>query len=69
MDEGCNLGQARVTGHTNSGLWLDVDEIDDDADVFIPFSQIHDDSEVYKKTSEPGDLIVKSWLAEQRGWV
>lgn len=33
---------------------------------WVPKSQIHDDSEVYKKGQE-GDLIVKSWWAEQNG--
>lgn len=37
---------------------------------WIPYSQIHDDSEVFEgvKVGEVGKLVVKQWLAEQRGW-
>lgn len=35
---------------------------------WIPQSQIHEDSEVFKPGTE-GDLIVARWFAEQRGWV
>lgn len=41
-----------------------------DKEIWIPDSQIHDDSEVYMST-KPGDsgkLVVTNWLAEQRGW-
>lgn len=37
--------------------------------VWVPKSQIHDDSEVYSKASGEGggDLVVSTWWAEQRG--
>lgn len=35
--------------------------------VWVPKSQIHDDSEVYSKASGGGTLIVTRWWAEQRG--
>lgn len=35
---------------------------------FIPKSQIHDDSEVYKKHMS-GKLIINEWFAEKKGWV
>lgn len=35
--------------------------------VWIPKSQVHDDSLVYKKGDE-GTLIVTNWFAKQRGW-
>lgn len=34
---------------------------------WIPKSQIHDDSDLWKE-GQDGDLVVKSWLAEQKGW-
>jgi len=34
----------------------------------IPFSQIHDDSEIFKANQPAGKLVVTLWLAEQRGW-
>lgn len=41
--------------------------IDDDL-VWIPKSQVHDTSEVWKE-GQTGDLVVKRWFAEQRGWL
>lgn len=35
-------------------------------EVWIPQSQIHDDSEVYGK-GHTGTLIVSRWIAEQKG--
>jgi len=35
---------------------------------WIPQSQIHDDSEVWKKGDE-GELVVTQWIAEQKGLV
>lgn len=34
--------------------------------VWIPQSQIHDDSEV-SKLGDEGDLIITQWIAEQKG--
>lgn len=34
--------------------------------VWIPQSQVHDDSEVSKRGDE-GDLIISQWIAEQKG--
>lgn len=38
-----------------------------DEPVWIPFSQVDDDSEVYQKGDE-GTLIVSDWWAEKEGW-
>jgi hypothetical protein len=35
-------------------------------DVWVPKSQVHDDSEVYKKDTD-GTLIVSRWWADQKG--
>ena len=37
-------------------------------EIWIPKSQITDDSEVYKADTE-GDLVITEWLAEQKGLV
>jgi hypothetical protein len=37
----------------------------DGRDVWIPKSQIDDDSEVYEKGTE-GELVVSQWIAEQK---
>lgn len=46
----------------------EFDEIEGEIDVWIPKSQIDDDSEVYKLKTE-GTLIVTEWFAEQKGWL
>lgn len=38
-----------------------------DEDQWIPFSQIHDDSEVYTR-GDSGTLIINTWFAELKGW-
>ena len=35
---------------------------------WVPKSQVHDDSEVYKE-GDRGTLIISGWLAEQKGWI
>ena len=40
----------------------------DDAEHWIPQSQIDDDSEVYQKGDE-GKLVITRWIAEQKGLV
>ena len=37
-------------------------------EVWVPKSQIDDDSEVYSLKSGPGKLLVTAWLARQKGW-
>lgn len=63
-----SMGHAEVKGSTPSGLWLQIDDLSG-PDVFIPYKHIHDDSEVYREDSEPGELVITEWLAEQRGWL
>jgi len=35
---------------------------------WIPYSVIHDNSEVYEEGDE-GDMIIKEWFAKKKGWV
>jgi len=60
------LGQARVLDDRGKALLVRVAEVDDKP-IWIPKSGIHDDSEVWKADQE-GELVVKDWLAEKRGW-
>lgn len=39
----------------------------DDQEVWVPKSQIEDESEVYRKGHE-GTLVVTDWFAKQKGW-
>lgn len=59
------------TAKRDSGKALLVVIPDLDDEVWIPHSQIHDDSEVYGmgEDEREGTLVVKKWFAEQRGWM
>lgn len=50
--------KALLVNHENEEAW-------------IPMSQIHDDSEIYKKgqVGETGILAIPEWLAEKKGWL
>lgn len=37
--------------------------------VWCPYNAIHDDSEVYDHENNSGELVVKSWFAEKKGWM
>jgi hypothetical protein len=35
---------------------------------WIPYSAIHDDSEVYKN-GHSGELVLHDWFCEKKGWI
>jgi hypothetical protein len=41
-----------------------------DREVFVPLSQIQDDSEIYEasEVGDEGNLVVPAWLAIREGW-
>lgn len=45
-----------------------VEAPDFDEAVWVPQSQVDDESEVYKRGTT-GTLIVSDWFAEQQGWI
>lgn len=54
---------------SGKSLLINIPEIDTEP-VWVPKSQIHDDSEVYDVGEHRhGKLVVTDWLAEQREWV
>lgn len=59
-------GEVRVIRSTEKALL--VDYAGDQQ--WIPLSQIHDDSEIYKsdQIDVVGDLVLPQWLAENLGW-
>ena len=67
MSDGASyeVGEVTVTSATDKGLWVDRGGEQE----FYPFSQIHDDSEIYsaKQKGETGTLIITEWLATERG--
>jgi hypothetical protein len=66
--EGVRLGVARVSHATAKALLLTFDDLDGEKH-WVPKSAIHDDSEVYKDDSEPGELVVHEWFAHQQEWL
>lgn len=42
--------------------------VSDETERWIPKSQIHDNSEVWK-VGDQGDLVITEWLAEKEGWL
>ena len=65
-DEGFEV-EVTVRHKTEKAL-LVADE--DGEEHWIPFSQIHDDSEIYEnsKKGDSGKLVVHEWLAKKIGW-
>lgn len=48
---------------------LHVFVVDTGDEVWIPKSQIHDDSDVYSRDTSPGTITITRWIAEQKGIV
>lgn len=62
-DETVDLEDVEVLQESDKALRVRVEgEV-----VWIPKSQIHDDSEVYSLKSSPGAMKVTRWIAEQKG--
>lgn len=61
---GARLGIVSSIRETDKAL-LVMDE--EGIETWLPKSQIHDDSEVWK-VNQKGELIVSQWYAEQKGW-
>jgi hypothetical protein len=53
-------------GETDKAILVNVPDLDDE--VWVPKSQLDDDSEVYKLGTD-GTLVVSDWLAEKKGWL
>ena len=65
-EPGYEVGQAGASWETDDAVQFAVDGV---GVMWIPKSQIHDDSEVWKRGQEPGMLVVTQWLAERKGWI
>lgn len=57
----------KVLRETQKALLVESDELNE-TEVWIPKSQIHDNSEVWKSSQE-GKMAVTQWLARKNGWV
>ncbi len=66
-DEGVSLGNCTtrlVTARAVLVLTPDFGE------QWIPLSNLHDDSDIYgmSRKGDAGDVVIKSWFAEKKGW-
>lgn len=69
-DDGFEIDDVEAVRATDDALLCKSEtlrELEGEDEVWIPRSQIHDDSEVYE-ADHVGKLIVSSWLARQRNW-
>jgi hypothetical protein len=57
--------EVRCLGKTPGGA-LKLKRLDDDRVFFVPYSVVHDDSEVFKQ-GDVGKLVIQTWWAEQNG--
>lgn len=62
-DEGVVFEDALIKHVTDKGGALI--RFDDGEEVWIPTSQIHDDSDIWKK-GESGKLVLTAWICEQK---
>ena len=66
MPSGYRIEDAKAIAGSDKALLVEAPEFDEA--VWIPQSQITDDSEVYKVGDE-GTCIVTEWWADKEGWV
>lgn len=64
MAEKVQIQNVTVSKETESALLVNIEG----EEIWIPKSQIDDDSEVYKKDTE-GTLVITEWIAKQKGLV
>ena len=57
--------EVEVIRETDKALLVSVEG----EEIWIPISQIDDDSEVYNMETGPGTLIIPMWLALEKGLV
>ena len=60
-----SLGQGEAIRETDAAVLVMVEDLDEE--VWIPKSQIHDDSEVWED-GHVGEVVVSEWLAGKQGW-
>ena len=61
-DDTCRFEDVLCTYQTQKAIKVTIE----DEEHWIPQSQVHDDSEVYK-VGQRGTLVITRWIAQQRG--
>lgn len=59
------FSEVTCTAETDKAILCHVDG----KEVWIPKSQIHDDSEVYRVDADPGELVISEWIAKEKGLI
>lgn len=62
-DQGTSLGGGECIHETDKAILV---RLDSGEELWIPNSQVHEDSDVYG-VGDAGDVIVSSWWARQKG--
>ena len=62
-DEGHVFSDVKIVHQTDRAIKV---KLDDEREIWVPKSVIHDNSEIWK-VEEEGDLMVKRWWAEKEG--
>ena len=63
--------QVIVKHVTEKALLVEDEDDEDGEEVWIPHSQIHDDSELWdeSKKGDRGKLVISEWMAKKIGWL
>lgn len=66
------LDDVEVIAKTAGAVLVDhelINEIPEERDRWIPWSQVDDDSEIMESShkGDTGDLVITSWIAERKG--
>ncbi len=64
--KGADLGHVQYLRTVRSGKAMIVER--EGESLCIPFSQVHNDSEVHEDDLCDGKLVVTQWLADKEGW-
>lgn len=60
------IEDAECVAQTDKAICVRAPDLD--GQVWIPQSQVHEDSEVWKE-GQSGKLVVNEWWAEKEGWM
>jgi len=60
-----SIDDVRVLRDSGKALLIESSNLEED--IWIPQSQVHDDSEVWKENDE-GTLVITDWFARKMGW-
>lgn len=64
-DEYVTLEDVTLVNRTEMALLVKVDGVEE----WIPISQVHRGDSTIEDSGDVGELVVKRWIARDRGWV